>query len=191
MKAKIAALFMALALSLLITGDGFSQSDLCSNVDMKPVLSLQQVRQAELVHYLVELDPGLNAPSPDGMSPEDLYEQELQMLMDAGYPPGFAEIEPDRLVTRRYFASMMYQVAVETDPQFAAQYGGLTDETAKMQALVDSEWLYAEEGRIYKEEILSVLCTKQPSAPTMAIDIEPVEIMDAILEPEAEASPTE
>jgi len=159
------------------------QSDLCLEVHMKPVLSLQQTNQAELVHYLVVL-AGLQPPSPEGKNVEEFYQEEVQMLTEAGYPPVFQEVEPDRLVTRRYFASVMYQVAVASDEEFASRHGGLTDETKQFNALVESEWLYAEEGRIYRDEILSILCTNDivlpPTAP--AVEIFPEEILEANLE---------
>ena len=116
---------------------------------------------------------------------KEFYQEEVQMLIDAGYPPVFAEVEPDRLVTRRYFASVMYQVAVLGDEDFASKYAGLTDETEQLNALVESEWLYAEEGRMYRDEILSVLCTNEFEVvpkPAIAIDVFPEEIMEANLE---------
>ena len=176
-------IILSLAAALAIGGNIYGQrSELCDMVDMKPILSLQQVTQAELMHYIVVLS-GMAPPSPEGMTPEEMYRIEVQMLIDAGYPPVFAEIEPDRLATRRYFASIMYQVAVETDSEFARKYAGLTDETEQLRALVEAEWLYAEEGRIYREEILSVLCTHIVERPPIpAVDIVPEEIMEATIE---------
>jgi hypothetical protein len=166
----------------LVLGDSPQRSDLCAQVDMKPVLSLQQINQAELVDYMVVL-AGLPRPSAEGKTPEEYYKEEVQMLVDAGYPPILSDVEPDRLVTRRYFASIMYQTAVLTDPDFAAKHGGITNETQQLKALVDSEWLYAEEGKIYREELLSVLCTKPLVVPTAeAVAIEPEVIMESILE---------
>ncbi len=162
-----------------------SRNGLCNNVDMKPVLSLQQVKQADLVHYLVVLS-GMDPPSSAGGGPEEFYNKEIQMLIDAGYPPVFAEIEPDHLVSRRFFASVMFQVAAETDPEFAGKYGALTDETEQMEALVESEYLYAEEGRIYREEILSTLCMHELLGPPEAgepIVIQPEYPREGIIEP--------
>jgi len=179
-----------LLMVLLTSGSIYGQSDLCNTVDMKPVLSLQQINMAELVHYIVSIAPNLSPPDPQGLTPEEYYQIEVQMMVDAGYPPVFAEIEPDRLVTRRFFASLMFELAVATDPEFASKYGDLTDETEQMQALLEEEWLYAEEGRIYREEILSVLCIKQPKieeVEAMPVEIVPEEIKDATLE--AELSP--
>lgn len=158
------------------------QTDLCIQVDMKPILSLQQLSQAELIDILVVLS-GLQRPDPEGMTPEQMYDLEVQMLIDAGYPPVFAEIEPDRLVTRRYFASTMYQVALDQDANFAAKHSGLTDETEQMKALVEEDYLYAEEGRVYREEILSILCNKLKPPPIVpAYDIIPEKIMEATIE---------
>jgi hypothetical protein len=160
------------------------QSDLCLQVDMKPVLSLQQVKQAELVHYMVAIS-GLEPPSPEGKTPEEFYAEEVKMLVDAGYPPVFSDIEPGRVVTRRYFASVMYDLATSIDAQFERKYGGLTDETEQLNALVQSEWLYAEEGRMYREEILSILCTHDvspPEKPAVDIEIWPEIIQEANLE---------
>ncbi len=162
-----------------------NQADLCNTVDQKPVLSLQQINQAEMVHYLIAINPEMQTPPPEGMPPEEYYQKETQMLLDAGYPPAFAEVEPDRLVTRRYFASLMFQVAVATDEEFARKHGDLTDETEQMQALMEEEWLYAEQGSIYREEILSVLCVHQPEIEKLeaiAIDVEPEDIREGTLE---------
>ena len=162
MKTKGNLLGMAtmILLALVTSGVLYAASDLCNKVDMKPVLSLQQVRQAEFVHYLCVLS-GIEVPSPDGKTPEQMYAEEARLLVDNGFPASIAEVEPDRLVTRRYFATVMYPVACQSDPAFAAKYGGLTDETAQLKALVDSDWMFAEEGRLYREEILSVLCAKK------------------------------
>lgn len=182
-KHGVVVLFVA-ALAIFSGGDTHGQSSLCTNLDMKPVLSLDQINQADLVDYLVETDPNLERPSgPEIDSPEALYEAEVQLLLDNGYPPVFGEVEPGHVVTRRYFASVMFEVAVQTDDAFAMKYGGLTDETDRVQALVDSDWMYAEEGNLYREEVLSVLCNKTPSAPgPPALDIVPEMIMDAELE---------
>ncbi|HUT52995.1 MAG TPA: hypothetical protein VM658_06360 [bacterium] len=175
-----------LALALLASGLMYAvsaqDSDLCAQVDMKPVLSLQQVNQAELVHYMVVL-AGLAPPSAEGMSPEQFYQEEVKLLVDNGYPPILSDTEPDRLVTRRYFASVMYQLALLTDPDFASKYSGLANETDQLNALVESEWIYAEEGRMYREELLSVLCNHTIKIiPPAAISIAPEEIMEAIIE---------
>jgi hypothetical protein len=186
-KGMAAILCLALMTVVLWAGDGFTQEaaskdDLCSNIDQKPVLSLQQIRQAELVHYLVVLS-GQPAPSPEGKSPEQFYNEEVQLLMDLGYPPSLAEIEPDRLVTRRYFASIIFQVLAQTDAGFAAKHGSKTSETEQLEALVEEGWLYSEEGRIYREEILSILCRVPPmERPQGEIPIEPIVIMNVNLE---------
>jgi hypothetical protein len=149
-------LLMAFFMGNILHGE----SDLCNNVDMKPVLSLNQINQSELVFVINSvLNP--NAAAPSG-SPEDFYQQNVNQLVDAGFPPGFADIEPGRLVTRRYYSSIMFQVALMSDPEFASKYGSLTDETAQKQALVSEDYMYAEEGRIYREEILSVICRTDP-----------------------------
>ncbi|MFO8057401.1 MAG: hypothetical protein R6V10_08910 [bacterium] len=172
-----------LAVLLCASAYGETRSELCERVDQKPVLSFQQVTQAELIHYLVVIG-GLTPPSPEGKSPEELYEEEAQLLVDAGYPPALAEVEADRLVTRRYFASLMYQVAMQSDPSFAAKHSGLTEANEKMNALVEEGWLYSKTGRIYREEILSVLCTQpiEPPEEERALEVEPVMIMGAELE---------
>jgi hypothetical protein len=168
---------------VLATSGSHGKSDLCTNLDMKPVLSLDQITQAELIDYLVQVDPSLERPTGPGVdSPEALYQAEVKLLIDNGYPPILASVEPDHLVTRRYFASVIFDVAVATDPNFASQYGDLTDETERLRALVQEEWLYAEEGNIYRDEILSVLCSKEPQPEDlMALDLAPEDISDAEL----------
>jgi hypothetical protein len=168
----------------LFAGDLSGRSEICLLSDMKPVLSLQQINQAELVHYLVVI-AGLRPPSPEGKTPEEFYAEEVKMLTDAGYPAVFTEVEPDRIVTRRYFASVMYILATMVDKEFANKHGGLTDETAQLNALIESEWLYAEEERIYREEILSILCSRDispPEKPAADYEIWPEIIQEANLE---------
>lgn len=182
MRLKICSVLIAVFAAAILVSPSLAIHELCQTVDQKPVLSLQQIRQHELVHYIVVI-AGFTPPSAEGKTPEQFYQEEVQILIDNGYPPALAEIEPDRLVTRRYFASVLYQVAIETDPAFAAKYGGLTDETAQLQALVEAEWLYSETGYLYREEILSILCThniriEKPAA----IDITPVWMSEAVLE---------
>jgi hypothetical protein len=162
MKTKGNLLGMATLLLVALVAGGalYAASDLCNKVDMKPVLSLQQVRQAEFVHYLVVLS-GLEAPNPEGKTPEQMYAEETKILVDNGYPASLKGIEPDRLVTRRYFATIMYPVACQSDAAFNSKYGGLTDETQQLKALVEADWMFAEEGRLYREEVLSVLCAKK------------------------------
>ncbi len=180
--------FIALLAVISITSPAFAQSDLCSEIDRKPVLSTQQITQAELVHYIVVI-AGYDAPSPDGKTPEEYYQQELSILISAGYPPALKGENPDRLVTRRYYASIIFQIAKETDPAFATRYRDCTDEQCKINALVDSGWMHVKRGTIYREEILSVLCSKdiRIRKAGAVIEIEPVLIMGAELE--APASP--
>jgi len=178
------SLFFLVLLTVLISSRGYGE-DLCENVHRKPVFDGQQVKQAELVHYMVVLC-GLKAPNPDGKSPGDYYEEEVQLLVDYGFPPALAEVEPNRLVTRRYFASMLFQVAVDCNEEFAEKYGHLTDETDQINALIEADCLYSKEGRIYRKEILSVLCSKSEllsrPKPEPVMDLTPVSIIDAAIE---------
>ena len=187
---KVRPLIFIIAL-IAAAGMVHSQSELCNTVDMKPVLSLQQVNQAEFVHYMASM-VGVDVPPSSAATPEEQYEKEVQALVDAGFPPALADAEPDRLVTRRYFASMMFPIAVTVDDEFAAQYGDLTDETQQLEALVNEDWLYAEEGRIYREEMLSILCVHEDLLQNLAAgppqevqEITPVEIREGNIETEA------
>ena len=159
-RSKLPVVVVAAFLTLVCSGALYASSDLCATVDMKPVLSLQQVRQAEFVHFLCVVS-GLETPSPEGKTPEQLYAEEVQLLLDNGFPDSLAGVEPDRLVTRRYFTSVMFPIACQSDPGFSAKNGALTDETQQLKALVEADWLFAEEGRLYREEVLSVLCSKR------------------------------
>lgn len=170
-RANLPGMMLVVFLFLLTGGVLYAASDLCNTVDMKPVLSLQQVRQAEFVHYLCGLS-GIKSPSPEGKTPEQLCKEETQLLIDAGFPSALAGVEPDRLVTRRYFCNIMYPLACDCNSQFNAKYGGLTDETQQLKALVEAEWLYAEEGRLYREEVLSILCSHQfTPTPKAAVEV--------------------
>ncbi|MFO8055765.1 MAG: hypothetical protein R6V10_00520 [bacterium] len=186
LKVKLAV--MIAALSLASSAYGQSKEELCSVTHRKPDLSTQQIKHAEFVHYLVVIS-GLPAPSPEGKSTEEYYQQELSLLVDAGYPPALKQMEADRIVTRRYFASIIFQIAKQTDPAFATRYSDCKDEHCKINALVESGWMHSKTGNIYREEILSVLCSKdiRIKREGVAIDIEPILLMGAELE--APASP--
>jgi hypothetical protein len=185
---------MGVIIGLLAWGLASGQ-DLCQRIDMKPVLSLEQVRQNELVDFLCELSGIKELPEwPEdisGMTPEQYYEMEVNLLIDNNFPPMFMEIEPSRIVNRRYFASLMFQMAMEVDKDVQRDCADAATETQQLQCLVDHEWLYTKEGRIYREEILSVLCTKRDHIediipPPPAVEIPPITpeeyLIEAILE---------
>ena len=88
------------AATALLLAAGLPAQNLCERVDMKPVLSLEQVQQNELIEFIVELS-GLKYQEEwpadiSGMTPEQYYQMEVQLLVDKGFPPMFLEIEPDR-----------------------------------------------------------------------------------------------
>jgi len=155
----------AVAGMLILAGGTLLAQNLCERVDMKPVLTLEQVQQNELVEFMTEL-LGLKQ-RPDwptdvsGMTPEEYYQMEVKMLVDNGLPPMFLEIEPDRIVNRRYFASLMFQIALQVDENVQADCANAVTETDQLQCLVDHDYIYSAEGKIYRDEILSVLCNKQ------------------------------
>lgn len=174
--------------------------DLCKRVDMKPVLSLEQVRMAEFVEFICEIAgikqlPGW--PSEEEiaqMTPEQYYQMEVKMLIDNGFPPIFAEIEPERLVNRRFFASVMFQIAMQVDEKVKRDCANATTETEQLDCLVQHDWLYSKAGKIYREEILAILCSKRealkPPAPMfMPMIIFPEEFKGGIIE--IPATPTE
>jgi len=184
---------------LLATGVVSPVPDLCQRVDMKPVLSLEQVRQNELVDFLCEIMGLKDKPEwpadISGMTPEEYYEMEVELLVNYGLPPIFMEIEPSRIANRRYFASLMFQIAMEVDKEVQADCADATTETEQLQCLVDHEWLYTKEGRIYREEILSILCNKReeimeliPVPPVKILPIMPEEYLEATLESPASES---
>jgi len=170
---------------------------LCTRVDMKPVLSLEQVRMNEMVEFLVVISgikslPGF--PSPEevqSMNPEEYYKMEVKMLVDNGFPPIFTEIEPERLVNRRFFSQVMFQVAMQSDPKMKEDCAGATTETDQMDCLEKHDWIYSQAGKIYREEILSVLCEKKqeitavlPPPVIKPPEIYAQEFKEGILEPE-------
>jgi hypothetical protein len=175
-----------------LTGVG---ADLCTRVDMKPVLSLEQVRMNDMADFLCDIS-GLKAspkwPKPDEiakMNPEEYYKMEVKMLVDNGFPPIFADIEPDRLVNRRFFSQLMFQVAMETDPKVKQDCAGASSETEQLDCLVKHDWIYSQAGKIYREEILSVLCEKKqdvekiiPPPVIKPVEIYPDEFRQGILE---------
>ena len=183
----------------LVSQAGLSE-DLCTRVDMKPVLSLEQVRMAELVDFLCELSGIKNLPSfpkdISGMTPEEYYKMEVKMLVDNGFPPIFLEIEPDRLVNRRFFASLMFQIAMQVDEKVKEDCKDAVTETQQMECLVKHDWIYSETGKIYREEILSILCTQRktlekvvPPPPIKPPAIFPEKVKEGVLE--SPATPSE
>ncbi len=190
--------FVILVFSFL--GVNGQTQDLCLRVDMKPVLSLDQVRMADLVDFICELAGIKKLPTwpPDisGMTPEQYYKMEVKMLVDNRFPPIFLEIEPDRLVNRRFFASLMFQIAMESDAKVKEDCKNATTETEQFDCLVQHDWIYSKEGKIYREEILSILCEKKsnleklvPVPEIRSPEIYPEEFKEGILE--TPASPTE
>ncbi|MCK4337095.1 MAG: hypothetical protein KAX11_04060 [Candidatus Aminicenantes bacterium] len=199
MRKGLSVFFLALGVSLLIWGVGLGQEDLCQRINMKPVLSLEQLRQAELVDILSEIAGLKELPEwprdISEMTPEQYYEMEVQMLIDNGFPPIFIEIEPSRIVNRRYFASLMFQIAMEVDREVQQDCGDAATETEQLQCLVDHEWIYTKEGRIYQDEILATLCNKRdkikdliPVPPVVIPPIVPEEFVEATLESPASES---
>jgi hypothetical protein len=184
MKRIMAGALLILALLLVSLGVGYSKSDLCMHLDEKPVLSLNTINQAQFVHMLIDLNPNMSHPTGLNPDSQEYYKAEVQSLIDAGYPPIFGDVEPNHIVTRRYFSSVMFEVAKDKDPKFKEKYGNLSDETARTNALVESEWLYdGNDPNIYYEEVLSVLCAKGvETPPKMGADIVPGIITDAALE---------
>ena len=150
---------------LAIFGLNAQVPDLCKRVDMKPVLSLEQIRMAELVDFVCELAGIKKLPSwptdISGMTPEQYYQMEVKMLVDNGFPPVFLEIEPERLVNRRFFASLMFQIAMDADPKVREDCKNATTETEQFECLLQHDWIYSTTGKIYQEEILSILCEKK------------------------------
>jgi len=174
--------------------------DLCTRVDMKPVLSLEQVRMAELVDFLCELSGIKNLPSfpkdISGMTPEEFYKLEVKMLIDNGFPPIFEEIEPDRLVNRRFFASLMFQIAMQVDERVQEDCKDAVSETEQMECLIKHDWIYSETGKIYREEILTILCEQRkqleevvPPPEIKPPEIYPEKFQEGVLE--APATPSE
>lgn len=180
MTRRLFCFMVAITVAILCGGVSRGESDLCNQLDMKPVLSLDQLYMADLVDYIVQIDPNLERP--EASSPEDLYRKEVELLIAAGYPAIFQDYPPNMLVTRRLFAQIMFQVAINTDPEFAANYSSVTNETEMLQALIDEAWLYSKEGEIYRDEILQVLCSKLPGRGPIAVEIIPVQLIDAELD---------
>jgi len=180
---------------LLAAGALWAQADLCERVDMKPVLSLEQVRQNELIEFIVQMTGLKNKPGwpadISNLTPEQYYQMEVNLLVQNGFPPMFQEIEPDRVVNRRYFASLMFQIAMEVNPQVKTDCANAVTETDQLQCLVDHDYIYSTEGKIYRDEILSVLCNKKqdlismipaPPPTLLAPQIAPDVFTNAVLE---------
>ena len=155
--------FAFFSLTNTLTGAG---QDLCTRVDMKPLLSIEQVRMADMAEFVCSI-AGLNNlpswPSPEqiaNMDPRQYYDMEVKALADAGFPPIFMEMEPDRLVNRRFFNQLLFQIAMETDDRVRADCGGATSETEQVDCLTRHDWVYSQANRIYRQEILSVLCER-------------------------------
>ncbi len=150
---------------LLLAGGSLLAQNLCERVDMKPVLSLEQVRQNELIDFIVQLTGLKNKPGwpadISNMTPEQYYQMEVNLLVKNGFPAMFREIEPDRLVNRRYFASLMFQIAIQANPQMRTDCANAVTETDQFQCLVDHDYIYSAEGKVYRDEILSILCNKK------------------------------
>jgi hypothetical protein len=163
--------------------------DLCLRVDMKPLLTIEQVRMADMADFLCGI-AGLNNapswPSPQeiaNMDPVEYYRMEVKLLADNGFPPVFMDMEPDRLVNRRFFNQLMFQIALETDEGVRADCAGASSETEQVDCLTRHDWVYSQANRIYRQEILSVLCERErefhalvPSTSFVTIPITPAQV---------------
>jgi len=193
--AKKRWIFFLCGLGIALWGMNILGQNLCTRVDMKPVLSLDQVRMNELADFLCDI-AGLKTlpswPPRDEiakMTPEEYYKMEIKMLVDNGFPSILLEIEPDRIVNRRFFVELMFPIAMEVDPKVQQDCKAATTETERLECLVSHDWVYAQAGRIYREEILSVLCEKKKEiekmVPPPALkppEIYPEEFKEGILE---------
>jgi len=164
--AKYGRITIALGLVFAFFSLTGASEDLCTRVDMKPLLSIEQVRMADMAEFIANIS-GLNQspswPSPEeiaNMDPGQYYDMEVKALADAGFPPIFMEMEPDRLVNRRFFNQLLFQIAMETDDRVRADCGGATTETQQSECLTSHDWVYSQANRIYRQEILSVLCER-------------------------------
>jgi hypothetical protein len=174
--------------------------DLCTRQHKKPVLSLEQMIQSELVDVLCEIAGMKELPEwPEditAMTPEQYYTMEVDLLVNNGYPPSFMEIEPGRLVNRRFFASLMFYIAMQVDDEFQKDCKDAIAETDQLECLFRHGYIYMKEATIYKDEILDILCSKElivpPEAPPPRIEqieIYPEEFMEATIE--SPGSPSE
>jgi hypothetical protein len=165
--AKYGRISVALGLVFTFFSLTGTSQDLCTRVDMKPLLSMDQVRMADMAEFLCDL-AGLKQlpswPSPEEiaqMDPESYYRMEVRALADNGFPPIFMEMESDRLVNRRFFNQLLFQIAMETDDKVKADCGGASSETEQVECLTRHDWVYNQSRQIYRTEILSVLCARE------------------------------
>lgn len=193
--AKIKWTLSICCLGIALWGINILGQNLCTRVDMKPVLSLDQVRMNELADFLCDIAGLKTLPSwpqreqIEKMTPEEYYKMEIKMLVDNGFPSILLEIEPDRIINRRFFVELMFPIAMEVDPKVQQDCKAATTETERLDCLVSHDWVYAQAGRIYREEILTVLCEKKnaiekmvPRPALQAPEIYPEEFKEGILE---------
>jgi len=166
--------------------------DLCNYTDMKPVLSLAQMTQAEFTDVLCEITGLKSSPAwpkdVSKMTPKEYNQMEVKLLVDNGFPPILQEVEPNALVNRRFFASLMFQIAKEADDQVKKDCANMTSETQQLECLTQHDYVYAKSLSIYRNEILTVLCTKKnvlkkvpPKEVSKPSEIYPEEFKEGIL----------
>lgn len=185
---------------MLVMGGNLNGQEICEMIDMKPILSLDLVTQAEFVDYLCEisgLKEGPQWPSDiSKMTPLEFYQMEVNLLVEAGFPAYLKDIPPDRVVDRKDFATLLFQIAMEHDERVKLDCKDATTDEKKLDCLVKHGYLSSKEGRLYKEEILSILCDKSEIlrdailaflAPVLEL-IVPEEFHEIIVEPEVSVS---
>jgi hypothetical protein len=149
----------------LLLGMGVRAQDMCKRAELKPVLSLEQMKQAELVDVLCTvtgLKESRKWPASAGkQTPEEYYNMEVKFLMSNGFPTMLQDLAPSALVNRRYFASLMFEIAMEADPQVQKDCKGANTETQRTDCLTQHEYLYNKELTVFRNEILTVLCDKR------------------------------
>jgi len=152
-------------LMFIFLGLALQGRDLCNSADDKPVLSLQQMPQAELMDVLCEVS-GLKKTSAwpkdvSKMTPDEYYKMEVRLLVENGFPLILQDIAPDAMVNRRFFASLMFQIAREVDEGLKKDCGRAEAETEQLECLVRHDYIYEKSLSIYRNEIITVLCSKQ------------------------------
>jgi len=183
-KLVFGALFM---FSLALQGQ-----DLCNKADLKPILTLDQITQAELVDILCELTGLKSSPqfpkANSSMTPEAFFQKEVALLIDNGFPVIFLDVNPKALVNRRFFSSLMFEIAMEKDPLMQKDCKTAATETQQLNCLMQHDYVFSKSLSIYRSEVLSVLCSKRnvltKLAPKQLVkppDIYPEEFKEGIL----------
>jgi len=159
---------------------------LCTQLNSKPEIYSGPITHAQLVDALTEI-AGLKQKAQwpkdtSKMTAAEYYQLEVKTLVSNGFPSIFNEVSPDALVSRRFFNSLMFQIAVENDATFRKDCKDAQTEDARVECLRNHANIFVKSEKASGDEMLAVLCLKKAmiakKSSGIRVSFEPIEEME-------------